>query len=63
MDELTQVTNMFAAMSEAERSQALRAIDGPPRQTRRERPREYIPLPTARGSAKPVVTVRVVRGA
>jgi hypothetical protein len=48
MDELKRVADVLASMSDTERKQALRAIDGAPRPQRREQPSEYRPLPSAR---------------
>lgn len=61
MEELKHVTDLLAAMSDAERQQALRAIDGPPRRQKQEQPTGYRPLPSARRMG---VSVRVkVNGA
>ncbi|MFD8089009.1 hypothetical protein [Streptomyces malaysiensis] len=51
-------------MSDAERKRTFAAIDGPARQERKEQPKEYVPLPTARrGGGGLKVSVRVVKGA
>ncbi|MGW0876628.1 hypothetical protein ACWD3Z_40055 [Streptomyces sp. NPDC002740] len=61
MDELKRVADLLASMPDAERKQALRAIDGAPRQQKQEKPSEYRPLPSARRMG---VSVRVkVNGA
>lgn len=61
MDELKRVTDVLASMSEAEREQVLRVIDGPPRGQSREQASEFRPLPSARRTG---VRVRVrVNGA
>ncbi|MDW4911071.1 hypothetical protein RB628_38610 [Streptomyces sp. ADMS] len=53
------MTEVLAAMSEVEREQLLRLIDGPPRQQRRERVLEFRPLPSARsGGVRVRVTVK-----
>lgn len=55
MDEMGRVADVLVAMSEAERNQALRTIDGPVRRQKRERALEYRPLPSV---ARRGVTVR-----
>jgi hypothetical protein len=47
VDEVKRVTEVLAAMSEPEREQVLRLIDGPPRRQTRERVWEFRPLPSA----------------
>ncbi len=56
MDELRCVTDASAAMSEAERNQAFRSIDGPGRRQAEEKTWEYRPLPLMHRRG---VTVRV----
>jgi hypothetical protein len=64
VDELKLLTDILATMTEAEREQALRTIDGPPRREKRERPRDYIPLPTTRHAASGMkTTTRAVQAA
>ena len=61
MDELKRVTEVLATVSEAEREQVLRLIDGPPRRQSQERESEFRPLPSA---CRTGVSVRVrVNGA
>ncbi len=61
MDELKRMTDVLAGMSEAERKQALRVIDGPPRRQSQERVSEFRPLPSG---CRMAVSVRVtVNGA
>jgi hypothetical protein len=64
VEELKLLTDVLAAMTESERKQALRTIDGPPRREKPEKPQDYIPLPTARRAATSMrTTTRSVRAA
>lgn len=59
MDELRCVADALVALSEAERNQAFRAIDGPVRREEQERALEYRPLPSV-GRRGVMVRVKVI---